>query len=146
MNLDISLPMSAERLVPHRSPLCIVDRLLEFSGSTGIVEAVIGPDNIFLAEDGTVPSLTMVELIAQSAAAVNGYNDLIHGNPIKKGLLVDVRGINFMGPCYNGDRLTIKIEIVRTFGEFSMVQGEVMRGGDMLAQGALKLWVPEAGS
>jgi len=146
MNLDISLPMSAERLVPHRPPLCLVDRLLEFSGNTGIVEAVIGPDNIFLNSDGMIPSLTTVELIAQAAAAVNGYNDLIHEKPIKKGLLVDVRGINFMGSCYNGDRLTIRIEIARTFGEFSIIQGEVKRGEEVLTQGTLKLWVPEAGS
>jgi 3-hydroxyacyl-[acyl-carrier-protein] dehydratase len=146
MNLDISLPMSAERLVPHRLPLRLVDRLLEFSGSTGIVEAVIRPENIFLNSDGMIPSLTTVELIAQAAAAVNGYNDLIQEKPIKRGFLADIRGISFLGPCFKGDRLTIRIEIVRTFGEFSIIQGEVKRGEEVLTQGTLKLWVPEVGS
>jgi len=143
MNTDISLPMPAERLVPHRSPLRLVDRLLEFSGGTGVVEAVIGPDNLFLKHDGTFPSLTTVELIAQAAAAVKGYDDLRQGRTIKKGYLADIRGINFIGLCYKGDRLTIRIEIVRAFGEFSIIQGDVKRGEDTVAQGTLKLWVPE---
>jgi len=146
MNNDISLPMSAEMLVPHRSPLRLVDRLLEFSGGTGVIEAVIQPDNLFLNDDGIIPSLAAVELIAQAAAAIKGYDDFSNGRPIKKGFLADIRGINLMGSCYKGDRLTIWVEITRTFGEFSIIEGEVKRGEETIARGTLKLWVPEAGS
>jgi predicted hotdog family 3-hydroxylacyl-ACP dehydratase len=108
--------MDAEMLVPHRPPLCLVGRLLEFSGQTGIVESFIGPDNIFLKEDGTLNSLTLAELIAQASAAVKGYDDLRQGKEIKKGFLVDIREMRFMGECLKGD---------------------------LLAAGTLKLWVPE---
>ena len=143
MHAKLSLPMDAEMLVPHRPPLCLVKRLLEFSGQTGIVESVIGPDNIFLKEDGTLPSLTLVELIAQASAAVKGYDDLSQGKEIKKGFLVDIREIRFMGGCFKGDTLHIKVEIIRTISGFSVIHGDVERDGDLLAAGTLKLWVPE---
>jgi 3-hydroxyacyl-[acyl-carrier-protein] dehydratase len=143
MDNNLSLPMPAGRLIPHRPPLCLVDRLLEFSGQTGVVESIIGPDNIFLDENGRLPSLTLVELIAQASAAVKGYDDLKDGKDIKKGFLVDIREIRFMDQCVKGDRLLIKIEIVRTISGFSVVNGEVEREGVVIAQGTLKLWVPE---
>jgi 3-hydroxyacyl-[acyl-carrier-protein] dehydratase len=145
MDDNLSLPMPTDRLVPHRQPLCIIDRLLEFSGQTGVVESVIGSDNIFLNEDGSIPSLTLVELIAQASAAVKGYEDLTQGKAIKKGFLVDVREIRFLGRCFEGDKLYIKIEITRTFSGFVIVHGEVERDGEIVAIGTLKLWVPEDG-
>lgn len=135
--------MPAEMLVPHRRPLCLVTRLLEFSGQTGVVESVVGPDNIFLKEDGALPSLILVELIAQASAAVKGYDDLIQGKEIKKGFLVDIRDIRFMGECLQGDTLRVRIEIIRTISGFSVIHGEVNRKGHILAEGTLKLWVPE---
>ena len=143
MNPDILLPMPADRLVPHRPPLCLVNRLLEFSGQTGIVESFIEPENIFLNKDGILPSLTLVELIAQASAAVKGYDDLRQGKGIKKGFLVDIHEIRFMGRCFKGDMLYIKIEIIKTISGFSVVHGEVERNGDVIAVGTLKLWVPE---
>lgn len=143
MDSNLLLPMSAGRLVPHRPPLCLVKDLLEFSGQTGIVNAVIEPDNIFLEEDGGLPSLTLVELIAQAAATVKGYDDLKQGKGVKKGFLVDIRQISFTGRCFKGDKLYIKVEIIKTIAGFSVVHGEVARDGDVIAMGTLKLWVPE---
>jgi len=137
--------MAAEMLVPHRPPLCLVSRLLEFSGQTGVVESVIGPDNIFLEEDGSLPSLILAELIAQASAAVKGYDDLRQGKGIKKGFLVDIREIRFTGRCFKGDLLHIKVEIIRTISGFSVIHGEVEKNGDVLSAGTLKLWVPEDG-
>jgi 3-hydroxymyristoyl/3-hydroxydecanoyl-(acyl carrier protein) dehydratase len=143
MDNNLTLPMSADKLVPHRPPLCFVKRLLEFSAQTGIVESVIESDNIFLNEDGSIPTLTLVEVIAQAAATVKGYDNLLQGEGIKKGFLVDIREIRFMGQCFRGDRLLIRIEILRTISGFSIVRGEAARNGEIIALGTIKLWVTE---
>jgi len=143
MDNNLSLPMPTGRLVPHRPPLCLVDRLLEFRGQTGVVESIIRPDNIFLNEDGSLFPVTLVELIAQASAAVKGYDGLRQGIEIKKGFLVDIREVSFMGKCFKGDKLYIRIEIIKTISGFSVVHGEVKRNGDIIAIGTLKLWVPE---
>ncbi len=143
MNNDILLPMPAEKLIPHRPPLCLINRLMEFSGQKGIVESVIESDNIFLSDDGSLSSATLVELIAQASAAVKGYDDLRHGFAIKKGFLVDIREVSFIGKCFKGDKLHINIEIIKTISGFSVIHGEVKRNNDVIAIGILKLWVPE---
>lgn len=137
--------MSAEVLVPHRPPLCLIERLIKFEGQTGVgvVEAIIGQDNIFLRQDGALPSLIQAELIAQASAAVKGYDDLRQGKEIKKGFLVDIREMHFTGRCFKGDTLLIRIEILRTISGFSVIKGEVEKGGEIIGAGTIKIWVPE---
>lgn len=136
--------MTAEQLVPHRPPFLLVDNLVEFSGQTGVVESVIGPDNLFIAEDGQFKEIAMIEIMAQSAAAVKGYSDLIEGKEIKKGFLVEIREFNFLNTCHMGDTIHCRIEITRSFSGFSILNGSMKCSGKDLAFGTMKLWVPEA--
>jgi 3-hydroxymyristoyl/3-hydroxydecanoyl-(acyl carrier protein) dehydratase len=84
-------------------------------------------------------------LIAQASAAVKGYTDLSQGREIKKGFLVDVRRARFMGQCFDGDRLRIKVETLKTIAGFSVINGEVHRHGEIIAAGTVKVWVPDEG-
>ena len=140
---SIKLPMIAEQLVPHRLPFLFVNQLLEFSGQTGVVESVIAPDNLFLHEDGSLREIAMIEIMAQSAAAVKGYSNLIGGEDIKKGFLVDSREFHLKGKCYSGDIIHSRIAITKSFSGFSMLDGVIERAGEELAAGSLKLWVPD---
>ncbi|MFC1495112.1 hypothetical protein ACFL6W_07525, partial [Thermodesulfobacteriota bacterium] len=76
MDIDLKLPMPADQLVPHRPPFLFVTNLLEFSGEVGVVESILAPDNLFLNEDNSLRELAMVEILAQSAAAVKGFSSL----------------------------------------------------------------------
>lgn len=143
MDIDLSLPISTEQLVPHRPPILLVNSIIDFKGETGIIETVIEPDNIFLGADGSLPEVAMIEILAQASAAVKGYSDLKQGNDIKKGFLVDIRRTIFSGKCYKGEVLHSSIEIAKSFSGFSVVNGRLDRAGDELATGTFKLWVPE---
>ncbi len=145
MTVDIRLPVAAKLLVPHRPPFLLIDTLLEYAGQTGIVESVIAPDNIFLTEEGYLKELALVELLAQSAAAVKGYSDLMDGKEVKKGFLVDIREFNFLERCYRGDTVRITIEITKSFSGFSMINGLLMCKEKEISKGTMKLWVPEEG-
>jgi 3-hydroxyacyl-[acyl-carrier-protein] dehydratase len=143
MDINIKLPVPAERLVPHRPPFLFVNSLLEFSGDTGIVESVIAPDNLFLDEEGCLGEIAMIEIMAQAAAAVKGYSNLKNGEEIKKGFLVDSREFLFNKKCYKGEIIHTKIEITKSFSGFSILTGRLERDGEELAAGTLKLWVPD---
>ena len=145
MSNDLSLPMPADKLIPHRPPLCLVSRLLWFEDPVGVVESVILPDNIMLNSDGSLEQLSLIELIAQASAAVKGYSDLLQGKDIKRGFLVDVRRARFMGPRFEGDRLHIRVETIKNIAGFSVINGEVTRQGETIALGTVKVWVPEEG-
>lgn len=143
MNIVTKLPMAAEMLVPHRRPFLLVDRLIEFSGVSGVVESYISMDNLFVTEDGHLKEIAMVEILAQSAAAVKGYSDLQQGKEISMGFLVDIRGFNFMKRCNKGDTIQTRIEIAKSFSGFSLINGSLVCSGNEIASGSIKLCVPD---
>ncbi len=143
MRTDIKLPMAALNLVPHRPPFLLIDQLIDFAGEAGVVKSVIAPDNLFLSEDGQFREIAMVEILAQSAAAIKGYNDLQQEREIRKGFLVDIREFLFKKKCYRGDTIYTRLEITKSFSGFSVISGVIERAGEEVANGSLKLWVPD---
>lgn len=142
MSRPLNFPIPAERLIPHRPPIRIIDRLLEYDGLQGVVESVIQPGSICIADDGAIEQATMVELIAQSFAAVKGYADLLAGKPVRKGFLVGVKRFRFYGSAYGGDRLLIFISPVGETDEFALAEGRVTCGEEVLATGNVMVWIP----
>jgi predicted hotdog family 3-hydroxylacyl-ACP dehydratase len=141
MNDELALPLSAELLIPQRSPVRLIDRLLQSKNLSGVVESVIRDDNLLLKEDGELEQCAMIELIAQSFAAVKGYADLINGGPIRMGFLVAIKEMQFTGSAQKGDRLHIAIEPAGETDDFALCQGTVIRGDDVIAKGKMMAWL-----
>lgn len=139
MNADLALPMSAGRLIPHRPPMLLVDRLLTAESDSGTVEACFDSGSILVNSRGEVDEVVLVELLAQGYAAIKGYEDLSNGTPVKEGFLVGVRKLRISGQAFAGDRLLITIRTVGTFEGFAVVEGEIRRKDEIIAAGTLKL-------
>jgi len=142
MSQPFAFPIPAEQLIPHRPPIRIIDRLLSYDGLQGVVESVIQPDSICIADDGAIDWAAMVELIAQSFAAVKGYADLLEGKPVNKGFLVGVKRFVFHKTANGGERLLVFISPVGETDEFALAEGRVMRGEEVLATGNVMVWIP----
>ena len=136
-----ALPMAAERLIPHRPPMRLVDRLLSFDDAGGLTEACQREDSVLVSADGTLDPVMLVELIAQSYATVKGYDDLVNGRPVMEGFLVGIRKLRITGKAFANDRLLTTVKTVGTFEGFAVVEGAVTRNGEEIASGTLKLWI-----
>ena len=141
-SLSLDLPVEADRLVPQRPPMIAIDRLTEFQGGWGGVESTIAPDSIFVRDDGSVEPAVLVELIAQAFAAVKGYENLIGGNPVAKGFLVEVKRFEVFGTAYRGERLSIVIDKSGATDDFALAHGTVMREDAAIASGNVMVWIP----
>ena len=147
MTERISLPVAAEGLIPHRRPMQLIDALEAFDGETGTVSAVMEAGNPLLEEDGALAEVALLELLAQSFAAVQGYADSFSGQPARQGFLVGVRKVSFYLRPRLGDKLEIKVRAAARLEGFAVVEGSVRRGDELLAEGNIKLWiVPAEGS
>lgn len=140
MSDKMQLPMAAENLIPHRLPLRLVERLIEFHDYEGVVEALVSPENPLL-DDGYLDETGLIEMLAQSFAAVQGYADRLEGKPVRDGFLVGIRGVSVKAAARRGDRLLIRIRPVASLEGFVVVEGEVSRNEEVLAAGNLKLWI-----
>jgi predicted hotdog family 3-hydroxylacyl-ACP dehydratase len=145
MSNQFSLPMAAEGVIPHRLSMRQIDRLLEYSeGEEATVEALIDAANPLLDKDDQLAEVALVEMLAQSFAAVQGYADRLAGKPVGQGFLVGISKITIEGTARLGDRLLIRIRPIAALEGFVVVEGEVSLGHLPLASGKLKLWIPQA--
>ena len=138
---DFKLPVTVDILLPHRLPMCLVDRLVEFNDNSGVVEACIGPDSLLVDKDGTLDRVVLIELIAQSYAAVKGYSDLLGGKEIKKGFLVAAKQIELNGRAAPGDLLRIRVSTTGVVGDFNIADGVITKDDMVLASGNITVWI-----
>ena len=143
MSAELKLPMEAEKLIPQRPPLCAIDRLTDYYGKQGVVEATLPLEGIFLRGDGTVEPMVVVEIVAQSFAAVKGYENMIEGDSVRKGYLVEIKRFEFYEKVFGGDRLSIVTNRVGETEDFTMAEGKVIRDREIIASGNLMVWVPK---
>ena len=137
------LSVPVETLIPHRKPMCLIDRLIEFEDESGTVEASVPFEHALVAGDGRLDSLAVAEMIAQSYAAVKGYDDRCTGEPVKQGFLVGIRKIQFRSAVFAGDLLRINVKTVGSIAGFAVVAGTVRRHQELLAEGEIKLWIQD---
>lgn len=139
----MKLPLPVEKLIPHQKPMCLIDRLVEFKGQSGTVDARVYPGQILVDSEGRLETLALAEMIAQAYAAVKGYDDRLAGKPIRQGFLVGIRKIRFHRPALAGDHLKVHVNTVGGISGFAVVEGQVTRKNNIIAEGQVKLWVDE---
>lgn len=140
---DFPLPFPVDSLVPHQKPIRMIDTLVEFNGTSGVVETLLDSGNPLIGENGVLDRIAFVEILAQSYAAVRGYRHLLLGKPTRKGFLVSAKEIEFRHDARLGDRLRISVSTTGEVSGFFIARGVVMRDSDVLAEGTLTLWIPE---
>ena len=99
-----SLPTDAQQWLPHRPPITMIERLVEF-GEWSAAEAGITPDNRFL-RDGVLDAEAIPELVAQTCAVINGFEE---DNHHIEGMLTGMRNVEFLAPIRSGDKLRIEV-------------------------------------
>jgi predicted hotdog family 3-hydroxylacyl-ACP dehydratase len=137
--------MAASLLIPHRTPMRLVDTLLSVQEGCGVTESVLPRTSIMADGEGRIDEVAFMEMIAQSYAALKGYMDLVDGKPAGEGFLVGVRHLEITRRAYAGDRLLTSIRTVTSIGGFAVVEGSVTRGDETIASGIIKLWLVEDG-
>lgn len=139
------LSIAAEAFIPHRLPMRLVDTLISHEVAGGVVEANPAADSVLVDAEGVLDGAAFIELLAQSYAVIKGYDDTLHGREISEGYLVGVKRMRIPGRVYAGDRLLVRISTVGSFEGFAVAEGEVMRGDEIIASGAIKLWIAGTG-
>jgi radical SAM protein with 4Fe4S-binding SPASM domain len=136
---EVLLPADAARLMPHRKPMLMVDRLVSVGEET-TVSAHLGPDMIFMGSDGMLDDTAFLELMAQAMAAHQGFDKRDNGGA-NGGYLVGARNLKVFGTAKSGDDLTIVVRRVLQIGkDLAVINGRVMNGAEKLAEGELTIW------
>ena len=137
---DADWPKRAADFIPHSGLMCVVDDLLSVEGGVVIATALIRENNPFVRKDGTVEEAVFVEMIAQTIAAGSGYELSEEKRGTQQGYLLGIKNIKILGTARAGETLKIRAYKSAEFGDFGIIEGTVLRGGEMLASGQIKVF------
>ena len=131
-----------KNLIPQRSPIMMVDELLEAHDDIARTSLNIRDDNFFLESDGAIAEPGVIEHIAQSASAFAGYNAMQAGAtepPV--GYIGEVKRFRLnRRPC-KGETLVTTITMGPTVNGVTIITGETVSGEETIATTQMKIYV-----
>ena len=134
---DIVLDFDAlKKTIPHRFPFLLVDRvtITQVDKSAVGIKCVSGNEPFFqghFPEKAIMPGVLIVEAMAQVACAL-----FLHKPEAKNKLafFMGMEEIKFRKPVVPGDRLELKIEILKMRDRFGKAKGEAFVEGQLVTE------------
>jgi len=128
-----------QRILPHRYPFLLVDRITEFETDKRIVgiKNVSINEQILAREPGQTPTLPPT-LLTEAVAQVGAI--LILAKPENKDKLIFFMGIErvrFRRPVYAGDQVVITATVKRLRSKMGWLQGVATVNGAVCAEGTM---------
>jgi beta-hydroxyacyl-ACP dehydratase FabZ len=140
--MDLSLPLdysAIERILPHRYPFLLVDRITEFEPD----QRIVGVKNVAVNEPylsrpthgrPSLPPTILTEAVAQVGAI------LILAKPENKDQLIFFRGIErvrFRGPVHPGDVVIVEATVKRLRSRMGVLAGRATVNGKVVINGTM---------
>ncbi len=129
-----------ERLLPHRYPFLLVDRVLELEPGRRVVgvKCVTMNEPFFAGHfpgHPVMPGVLILEALAQAAAlmALHTFPEAERTGKVIYFMAID--GARFRKPVVPGDRLELRCEMIRHKGQVMKVRGEARVEGQVAAEG-----------
>jgi 3-hydroxyacyl-[acyl-carrier-protein] dehydratase len=130
-----------QRILPHRYPFLLVDRILSLEPG----KRIVGLKNVSINEpffQGHFPGRPIMPgvLIVESMAQVGGILAFL-SNPENLGnasmVLMGIDKVRFRQPVVPGDQLRLAVEILRSGKKFWKMQGQAFVNDTLVAEGEM---------
>ncbi len=140
MDLDI------ETMIPHRGRMRLIDNVLEVDDDKAVAVATTSEDWP-LYSDGSVDVLVTIELVAQTAALLEGWKRLHSGKGGASGWLVGIKNAEFSRSCLSVPA-TVITEVRRSYAleGYAVFSGMVRVGEEVVADLNIQAFRLEADS
>lgn len=126
------------KMIPHRYPILLVDRLLEFVPG----ESAVGLKNVTMNEphfmghfpsEPVMPGVLIIEAMAQTAAlvVVKTMGEETEGKLV---YFMTIEGAKFRKPVVPGDSMHIHVQKLQTRGPVWKFSGKAMVDGKLVAE------------
>jgi 3-hydroxyacyl-[acyl-carrier-protein] dehydratase len=115
--------------LPHRHPFLLLDRVIELEkGARAVARKAVTDIRGF-------PQFLMIESVAQLAGIVVAQGE------DEGGFIASIDHADFSAPAAVGDLLMVSAGVIKSFGRLFMIEGDVVRGEELLLTVRLTLGV-----
>jgi beta-hydroxyacyl-ACP dehydratase FabZ len=129
--------LAIQDLLPHRYPILLVDRILDFEPGQWIrgVKNISMSDPIFLGhfpKSPVFPGVLIVEAMAQTGGCLvlqtceNRQDKLIY--------FMSIDNVKFRKPVVPGDQLIMEVKVLTNKGKIAKLRGEAFVDGQKVAE------------
>jgi predicted hotdog family 3-hydroxylacyl-ACP dehydratase len=126
-------------LIPQRSPIVMIDQLLEADDDHAITQLSILPNNAFLS-NGLLAEPGLVENIAQTAASHIGYSCKQKNIPIPIGYIVSIKDLRIMAlPPVNSTVKTL-VTVIHKVMDLTVITGSAELNGRALCTCEMRIF------
>lgn len=151
-DLKFSLPMGVpeiERLLPHRFPFLLLDRIVEFEPRKRIValKNVTANEPFFQGHFPgypIMPGVLVLEALAQAGALMILHEDETPGERLI--FFTGVDGCKFRSPVVPGDQIRLEVTVLAFRSTAGRMQGRAMVGDKLAAEATLSCAVVSRGA
>lgn len=135
------LPSDVLPFVPHRDVMLLLDKLVKVEPDTGIAEVTVRKNNIFYQKKSGLNPIAFIELIAQTAAAHDGYIEMNNNRPLRTGFLVGMKEFIVTGSAVEGDNLCVDVKRIFEINNATVLEGRIRSNdGTTIAAGTVNIW------
>ncbi len=127
-------------LIPQRPPIVMIDGFEGISPTEALSTLTVLGENIFV-QDNKLQEPGIIEHIAQSAAALSGYEDFLLNQPPKIGYIGEIKKCNIDRLPLVGEQLSTNLQIVAEAMGIKLLQAEVRIGDTIIADCSMKIFL-----
>jgi predicted hotdog family 3-hydroxylacyl-ACP dehydratase len=105
--------MSPLELLPHASPMMLLDEVVPSGPDRAVARRTVGADDRFAVGGRGVPAHIAIEWMAQACGIFAGRQAIAAGRPVRFGLLLGTRRFHALRPWFEvGEALTVRAVLV----------------------------------
>ncbi len=127
-----------QRILPHRYPFLLVDKIIEFQ----MDERAVGVKNVTMNESffeghfpgkPIMPGVLIIEALAQTGGVLllNGLEN--PGNKLV--FFMAINNVKFRKPVVPGDQLILEVQMVSRRSKVIQIRGQALVDGNVVAEG-----------
>lgn len=136
-----------QRIIPHRYPFILIDRVLEFEPGRRIsgiktFSANGAESQGHSPESHLVPAGILIEMVTQLGAILVLQRPNMEG---KLAVILQVPAATMLKPVHTGDTLRVEAEVVKLRENFGELRGAAYRDGERVAEGQMRFAVANQG-
>ena len=134
--------LDIELLVPHRRTMLRLDILTNYNKTSSEGFFVVKDGDPFV-RDGYLREESIIETLAQTVAAGQGYPAAQAGKSLGIGYLTGVESVKYYRKIMVGEKIETKVKLLSATGPLRLMQCHAFSKGELLVEGILKFYVPK---
>lgn len=138
---------SIQRIIPHRFPFLLVDRVTEFVPASRIVGIKTFTSNEaeiqgHFPSSPVVPTGILIEMVTQLGAILVLQRPHMQG---KIAVILQIPSARMIEPVFFGDTLRVEAEVLKLRQSFGELRGAAFRNDSRVAEGQMRFAIAAAG-